>query len=740
MVNQAPLARGFPYQDPDLPIEERVADLLARMTCEEKVGQMCQMEGRREPERWVREKGYGSLLHTLGPACVELQKIASETRLGIPVLFGIDAIHGHAFWPKATVFPTQLGLSCSWNPELVHEVGRITALEVSLTGVHWTFSPVLGTARDLRWGRIDETFGEDPYLIGVLGAALIRGYQGDDLGSSEVGRHLGDPHTILACAKHYAGYPGTQGGRDSSEADLSRRNMRSLYLKPFEDAVRAGCATFMAGYQSVDGLPCSVNRWLLKDVLKDEWGFEGFVVTDWNNVGRLHEEQKVCATLGEAVQRAAEAGNDMIMTTPAFYEHATQLVQEGKLDSSHIDEACRRILQLKFMLGLFDENRYADPQAGEALMGCAEHRQVALESAYQSIVLLKNEGGLLPLTEEVQRIAVIGPNADDIQAQLGDWVSWSGQLGESALTRDRESVVTVLDGIRNRAPQGCRVEYVRGCDVVNVQDAHLEAAVEAAGAADVAVVVLGDDLRLTGETHDRANLDLSGRQQQLLEAVYATGTPVVLALISGKPLTVPWAARHIPAILEAWNPGLEGGAALAGILFGDRCPSGKLTLSVPYHVGQQPIYYNLVPGWHGPQRYVDMPAEPLYAFGYGLSYTTFEYSRLRLESDRLEAGETLQVCVEVRNTGQREGTEVIQLYVNDLYSSVTTPAKELKAFARVELAPGETRSVELAVRYERLALVNQNLETVVEPGEFEVMVGGSSRDCDLLKATFEVVG
>lgn len=739
MASQARSVEQLPYQDMSLSIDERVADLLARMTLEEKVGQMCQMDGRRDPEHWVREKGFGSLLHTLGPISQYLQKMAAETRLGIPLLFGIDAIHGHAFWPTSTVFPTQLGLSCTWNPELVHEVGRITAIEASATGMHWTFSPVLGTVRDLRWGRINETFGEDPYLIGVLGAALIRGYQGDDLESEEVGLHLAEPHTILACAKHYAGYPGTQGGRDASEADLTRRNMRSLFLKPFQDAARAGCATFMTAYQSIDGLPCTVNRWLLWDVLKQGWGFEGFVVTDWNNIGRLRDEQKVCATLEEAVQRAAEAGNDMIMTTPAFYEHAIQLVRGGKLDVAHIDEACRRILRIKFALGLFDGNGYTDQQASESLIGCAEHRQVSLESAYQSIVLLKNEGGLLPLADDVQQIAVIGPNADDAQAQLGDWVSWSGQLGKHALQRERESVVTLLDGIRDRVRPGCRVDYARGCDVLDPTDADIAGAAALAVDADVAVMVLGDDLRLTGETKDRANLDLSGRQQQLLEAVHATGTPVVLILINGKPLTIPWAAQHIPAILEAWNPGLEGGAALAGILFGDRNPSGKLTLSVPYHVGQQPVFYNLVPGWHGPQHYVDMPVEPLYAFGYGLSYTTFAYSNLRLGSELLAEGETLKVCVDVQNTGPCAGTEVVQLYVNDVYSSVTTPSKELKAFARVDLAPGERCSVELSVAYEQLALVNASLDSVVEPGQFEVMVGSSSRDCDLLKATFEVV-
>jgi len=722
------MSETIAYKDPQRPVAERVEDLLDRMTLEEKVGQMCQMDGRREPERWVREKYVGSLLHVMGEVTQELQKLAEKNRLGIPIIFGIDAIHGHAFWPTATVFPTQLGLSCSWNPELIEKIGRITAKEASYTGMHWTFSPVLGTARDLRWGRIDETFGEDPYLIGVLGSALVRGYQSDD---------LADPHTILACAKHYAGYSETQGGRDASEADFPKRKMLSLFLRPFRDVVEAGCATLMTAYQSIDGVPCTANRWLLWDVLKEEWGFEGFVVTDWNNVGRMHAEQKVCATLEEAAQDAAEAGNDMIMTTPEFFEAAVGLVQSGELNVAHVDEACRRVLRLKFKLGLFDENRYVDLEQGQDVIGCAEHRQVALESAYQTIVLLKNQDNLLPLNDDLERIAVIGPNADDVTAQLGDWVSWSGQLGAHAKARSRESVVTVLDGIRQRVGSTCRVDYCKGCDVIAPGAEEIAEAAERARAADVAIVVVGDNLALNGEGRDRANLDLSGGQQQLLEAVYATGTPLVVVLINGKPLSIPWAAQHAHAILEAWNPGMEGGTAIAGILFGDRNPSGKLTISFPYHVGQQPVYYNQIPGWHA-EHYVDMPKEPLFAFGYGLSYTRFVISNLRLLTKELAAGERLRVEVDVENTGEREGTAVVQLYVNDVYSSVTTPVKELKAFQRVGLEPGEKKAVLLEVPYERLALVNQNLETVVEPGEFEVMVGSSSRDQDLLKNKFKV--
>jgi beta-glucosidase len=725
------MSSRFLYQDASRPVAERVEDLLGRMTLAEKAGQMCQMNGRDGAEAFLQEHQVGSFLHMLGEETNALQAQAAKTRLGIPVLFGIDAIHGHAFWPTSTVFPSQLALSCSWNPELVTEVGRITAREVAYTGVHWTFSPVLGTTRDLRWGRVGETFGEDPYLIGVLGSALVRGYQGDD---------LSDPETIAACGKHYAGYSGAQGGRDSAEADLSERAMRSIYLPPFRAAVKAGCATLMAGYHAVDGVPCSANRWLLTDVLREEWGFEGFVVSDWKNVEHMNDEQRVSPDLTDAARRVVMAGNDVAMNTPGFTELVIHLVEQGALDESLVDRAVRNVLRLKFELGLFDANRYAELEKGAEVIGCAAHRTVALEAAYQSVVLLKNADDLLPLGDGIRRIAVIGPNADDPLAQLGDWVQWSGQLGEAGLPdRSRESVVTVLDGIRARAGAGRVVEYAHGCDVLDTRSEEIAAAVELARAADVAVVVVGDTLALAGECRDRANLDLSGGQQALLEAVYATGTPMVVVLLSSKPLTIPWVAEHVQSLVVAWNPGLEGGTAVAGILFGDRNPSGKLTVSFPHHVGQQPVYYNLIPGWHGEPKYVDLPQEPLFPFGYGLSYTRFAYSNLRLAADVLAEGEALQVWVDVENVGERAGVEVVQLYVNDLFSSVTTPLKELKSFARVELEPGERRTVQLAVAYEQLALVNADLETLVEPGPFEVMVGGSSRDEDLLKDRFEVV-
>jgi beta-glucosidase len=718
----------LPYQDPQRPNDERVQDLLARMTLEEKIGQMWQMPSYGEAKKWISENHIGSFLHSMGQETNDLQELAAETRLGIPLIFGIDAIHGHAFWHESTVFPSPLALSCSWNPDLIEQVGRITAKEVAATGVHWTFSPVLGTARDLRWGRIDETFGEDPYLIGVLGQAIVRGYQGDD---------LSDPDTILACGKHYAGYPYTQGGRDASEADITQRQMRATFLKPFHDAVDAGCATLMTAYQAIDGIPCTANSWLLRGVLRDEWGFEGFVVTDWDNVGRMHTEQMVSPTMEDATKRAVEAGNDMMMSHFFFPESALELAKSGQLDESLINEAARHVLRLKFELGLFDENRYTDLSRGDEILGCEEHRQAALEAACQSIVLLKNERNILPLSKD-GAIAVIGPNADDVAAQLGDWTTYSHHLGQWRKL-PAEEIVTVLDGIRDRAGDGCRIDYAKGCDVLKPDTGKIAEAAELAGAADVAIVVIGDVIDQTGETKDRADLDLSGGQQALLEAVHATGTPMVVVLVNGKPLSIPWVAKNAHAIVEAWNPGMMGGAAVASILFGDRNPSGKLTISFPYHVGQQPVYYNQNPGWHGsPPSYIDMPVEPLFPFGYGLSYTTFSYSNLKVLTQKITDGEPVRVEVDVANTGERAGVEIVQLYINDLYSSLTTPVKELKAFRRVVLEPGERKTVQFEVPFAQLALVNAGLETVVEPGTFEVLVGSSSRDRDLLKDTLEV--
>lgn len=724
------------YTDLSKSPKERAQDLISKMTLEEKIGQMCQIDGNKDPEFWIKERNIGSFLHVTGDEAIRLQKMAEEqTRFGIPLLFGIDAIHGHAFHSGATVFPSQLALSSSWNPQLTERVGNITAKEVSVTGLHWTFSPVLCLARDARWGRVDETFGEDSYLTGKLAAAMIKGYQGED---------LAHPESILACAKHFIAYGETHGARDATESDVSERKLRSIFLPPFRDAVNAGCTTIMTAYQAIDGLPCSANEWLLKDVLKDELGFDGFVITDWDNVGHMHNLQKTASSIKEASEIAIKCGNDMIMSTPDFFVNAIELVKEGVIPESSIDAACFRILETKFKLGLFDHKRYPDTDKYQVFMGCEEHIEASYHSALESIVLLKNKDNLLPIPDSVKKIAVIGPNANDVQAQLGDW-SFGPRYHPEIPTLeynddyDISNIVTVLDGIKKRAGKDIEVYYEKGCDVIDPEIENIKDAVNIAKKSDVIIAVIGDTIVLNGETRDRAYLNLTGAQEKLLKALKDTGKPLIVVLINGKPLTIPWVKKNADAIVEGWNPGMEGGNAISSVLFGDYNPSGKLSISFPEAVGQQPVYYNQLPGWHG-GKYADIETESLFHFGYGLSYTTFEYSSLKTSKPVIEHDKDLIVSVQVKNTGKVAGSEIVQLYINDIYTSLTTPVKELKGFKKVFLNPGEIKTVEFKLPFISFSFINRNCKSCVEPGEFEIMVGSSSKDEDLFKTIVEYKG
>ncbi|MFX0121104.1 MAG: glycoside hydrolase family 3 N-terminal domain-containing protein [Candidatus Hodarchaeota archaeon] len=721
-----------PYKDPSLPSHERTKDLMSRMTLEEKIGQMCQLDLSHDPTIWIYERNIGSYLNAKWEDTQRLQKMALETRLKIPLIFGIDAVHGHCFHDGATVFPSQLAMSCSWNPNLLEEVARITALEMIHTGFHWTFSPILCIGRDPRWGRVNETFGEDPFLVGVLASAMVRGYQGNS---------LSDPESVLACPKHFVAYGETIGGRDSTEAEVSKRKLKSIFLPPFKAVVDTGCGSIMAGYHSIDGTPCSANSWLLKEVLKKEWGFKGFILTDWANVTWLHELQRVAPSLLDAAEIALSSGNDMIMSTPEFYNIIIKRIKEGHIYEKLIDEACSRILEVKFRLGLFEQKGLLKTDPNGGIIGCLAHKKKALEAALQSLVLLKNDNNLLPLRENIGKIAVLGPNADNSIAQLGDWsfgkvLNWPPRDSD-VVNGHKDNIMTVLDGIKKRVKDQSSLLYVKGCDVLNLDDKDIQKAVHAAREANVAIAVVGDNLSLNGEHKDRASLDLTGAQQELLESVKATGTPLIVVLINGKPLTIPWIAENADAILEAWNPGNEGGNAVANVLFGDFNPCGKLTISFPRHIGQLPIYYNQLPGWHG-GKYIDMDADPLFAFGFGLSYTNFQYSNLNFSKTELKEHERLVVFVDVKNTGHREGTEIVQLYVNDKYSSITTPIKELKGFKHVTLQPGEKKEVNITLLISKLALINSEGVECVEPGEFEIMVGSSSREKDLLKKSIFV--
>jgi beta-glucosidase len=680
------------------------------MTLAEKVGQMMQLNGQIDPIKTVQRIQPGSLLHILNERLAEAMDAAAQTRLGIPLLIGEDGIHGHSFHPGATIFPTQLALASSWDVDLLERVAQVTAREMATTGAHWTFSPVLCLTRDQRWGRTGETFGEDPYLIGELGAAMIRGYQG---------KGLDDPNAVLACAKHYAGYSETQGGRDASEADISRRKLRSYFLPPFERAVREGCMTFMTGYQSMDGLPSTANHWLLREVLKEEWKFDGILVTDWDNVARLHYEQRIAPSLVEAAVIAVRCGNDLVMASPGFFEAAQQAVELGLLLMSEIDEVVRRILTLKFRMGLFENPRRPDGRTAAIVVGSTAHREVNLDAARETIVLLSNDG-TLPLQDgHYETIAVVGPNADNALAQLGDWSLGSSQYSPEYGSQPRVATITILEGICRRAAVSKIVTEL--------------------GNADLSIVVVGDDLPYIGETRSTATLELQGNQNALIDTVAATGKPFVLVLVASKPQVLPPSAMRARAIISCFNPGMMGGQALAEVLFGDINPAGKLAISYPRHVGQQPIFYSQVRGQHG-DRYADLTQSPLFPFGHGLSYTRYLYRKLQVLTPVVEAGQAVQLEFEVENAGSRDGVEIVQAYVTDLLTTVTWVNKTLVAFARVYLKAGETRKVQLSIRYEQLSLVNAYEKRVVEPGDFELSVGGSSEDSALLRDKFSVSG
>jgi len=752
-LNEHVAQQTRPWLDSSKPIDERVQLLMNAMTIEEKVAQMIQISyslvSPPVADEWAR-KGAGSFLHILGDDSRRVQKLATETRLGIPAIFGIDAIHGHAIHNGATVFPTQLALASSWDPSLAERVGRVTAREVSAEGLHWTFSPVLCLGRDLRWGRINETFGEDPYLAGKMGAGIIRGYQGTDVRSKD---------SIAACAKHFIAYGESRGGRDSCEASVTMRGIRATFLPPFAEAVKAGCLTFMAGYQSIDGVPMSANKKLLRGVLKDELGFDGFVVTDWSNVGNLVHRQFVAADISAASRLALEAGNDMIMTTPEFYDATLSLPGAQAL----VDDAVRRILSVKFRIGLFDVAEKvktmsladdASAKAADAVYNCEASQKINLEAVQKSIVLLKNElvGDLpaLPIrgtrdacpVRTVRTIAVIGPNADSVRAQFGDWTFFTHpkpKLDSVPAFR----VTTMLDGIKAFAEkEGIGVLYDKGCDIMDKTKETIISACEIAAKADIVFVAVGDTIVQNGEAHDRADLTLTGKQNDLVYALRLIcdkkNIPLVSILVNGKPLDFSDVANNSDAILETFNSGTLGGEAAAGIIFGTVNPQGRLPISFPRTTGQLPVYYNQTPDWHD-GKYFDCDASPLFAFGEGLSYSAFRYNSVRLSKATASAGETIEVLVSVTNTSCRDGVETVQVYATDLVASVTRPVRELKGFNQVTIASGATVTVSIPLAVDSLSLVNADEKSVLEAGEFEIQAGHDSRKGNLLVAMLTVV-
>lgn len=770
---------NLPYKNPELSTEERIANLLGRMTLEEKVGQMMQLDARSgDLDDLIVNKHVGSILHTSPsdlPKAVET--VNTKTRLGIPLVIGDDCIHGYSFWPGATIFPEQLGMATTWDSEKVQAAGRATAEEVSTTGVHWTFSPVLCIARDTRWGRVGETFGEDPYLIGEMASSIVKGYQG--------GAKAGEPlakDAILACAKHFAGYSETQGGRDASEADLSHRKLESWFLPPFERVAKEGCGTFMLGYESIEGVPVTFNKWLLSDRLRGAWNYQGTLITDWDNVGRSVWEQKVKPDYVQAAADAVKSGNDLVMTTPKFYEGAIEAVKTGLLDESLIDAAVARILALKFRLGLFEDPRLPDQERINAVIGSEEHQQLNLEVAREAVALLKNNG-LLPFNAAgAKRIAVVGPLADDAQTQLGDWAGSSGQINWMPDGHPREMITTVLDGFKQLSPEGCEVVYSRGANIVDLvpdpegefypdgqprpkigvsaklDRALLDEAVENARQSDLIVAVVGDVIQAIGEGCSTATLELLGGQNALIDALSnvarETGKPFVVVLVSSKPQVLPASvigtngvivdetpAEGTSALLWAPSPGMKGGQAIAEIILGETEPSGRLPITFPRHAGQLPVYYNQIRGQHG-NRYADLTQDPAFAFGEGLSYTTFEYGEPTVtnvpESGMFAEIDTVHAEITLTNTGDRKGTEVVQLYIGDIVTSYSWTDRELKAFQRVELEPGESKTVAFDIPVSDCTIVDSEANRIVEPGEFEVLIGHSSRREDLKRTTFTV--
>lgn len=706
-------------------VDKKVEALLARMTLEEKLGQLQQLDGesngnfRPEQVELIRKGLLGSTLNVRGAVRTnQLQRVAvEESRLKIPNLFGFDVIHGYR-----TIFPTPLAEASSWDPALAERSARIAAQEAYSTGLRWTFAPMVDIARDPRWGRITEGAGEDPFLGAAFARARVLGFQGNDYGA---------PGKLLACAKHWVAYGAAEGGRDYNTTDMSEYTLREIYFPPFKAAVDAGVGTFMSAFNDLNGIPTSANRFTLTTVLRDEWKFDGFVVSDYTAVKELINHG-LAANDKEAAEAALNAGVDMEMVSRLFNQHGAALLKEGRVSQATIDEAVRRILRIKFRLGLFERPYIQEAPESTAFLTPA-NRAAAREIAGRSMVLLKNANETLPLNKNVRSIAVLGPLADDRRAPLG-W--WAGD-GKP------EDTVTPLAGIRSKVSPQTKVGYAKGCDTQGDSTAGFAEAVALARESDIAIVFVGEEAEVVGEAASKSSLDLTGRQLDLVKAVHATGKPAIVVLVNGRPLTIGWVVDNSPAILEAWMAGTESGNAISDVLFGDVNPGGKLPVTFPRVVGQVPIYYNHMNTGRPPEpnnrytsKYLDVPWTPLFPFGYGLSYTQFKISNLQLSAQSIAPNGKLTVSVEVQNAGKRAGDEVVQLYIRDVAASMTRPVKELKGFQRVSLQPGEKKRVEFALTAAQLGFWNREMRFVVEPGEFKVMVGPNSEE--VIETTFMV--
>ena len=723
-------------QDNNTEIENKVEALLQKMTMEEKLGQMNQLSpwDFEELAARVRKGEVGSILNVVNPEEInKIQKIAvEESRLGIPILVSRDVIHGYK-----TIFPIPLGQAATFNPQIAEDGARVAAIEASADGIRWTFAPMIDISRDPRWGRIAESCGEDPYLSSVMGAAMIKGYQGDS---------LNDPTAIAACAKHFVAYGAAEGGKDYNSTFIPERVLRNVYLPPFKAAVEAGCATFMTSFNDNDGVPSTANKFVLKDVLRDEWKYDGMVVTDWASAAEMINHG-FCVDGKDAAEKSVNAGVDMEMVSETFIKNLKQSVAEKKVSMETIDNAVRNILRLKFRLGLFENPYVVTPQT---VKYADAHLQIAKTAAEQSVILLKNDAQTLPFTDKVKTVAVVGPMADAPYEQMGTWV----------FDGEKEHTQTPLKAIREMYGDKVNVIFEQGLAYSRDKNVSgIAKAVNAARRADVVVCFVGEESILSGEAHSLANLDLQGAQSQLIKSLAATGKPVVTVVMAGRQLTISDEVEASDAVLYSFHPGTMGGPAIADILFGKVNPSGKTPVTFPRMTGQAPIYYahnktgrpanptemliDEIPVEAGQTSvgcrsfYLDAGNSPLFPFGYGLSYTNFEYSDLKLASDKLTVDGEVNVSVNLKNVGKYDGTEVVQLYVQDKVGSVTRPVKELKAFQRVELKAGESKTVTFTLPVSDLAFWRYDMTYGVEPGDFKLWVGTNSAEG--LSADFTVI-
>ncbi|WP_287678138.1 beta-glucosidase BglX [Bacteroides sp.] len=736
---------------PESEMDAFIDDLMSKMTLEEKIGQLNlpasgeiitgQAKSSNVAER-IRKGQVGGLLNLKGVERIrEVQKQAVEdSRLGIPLLFGMDVIHGYE-----TIFPIPLGLSCTWNMEAIEKSARIAAIEASADGICWTFSPMVDICRDARWGRIAEGSGEDPYLGSEIARAMVRGYQGDGMKRND---------EIMACVKHFALYGGAEAGRDYNTVDMSRQRMFNDFMPPYKAAVEEGAGSMMAAFNDVDGIPATGNKWLMTDLLRNDWGFDGFVVSDYTGVTEMVDHGM--GNIQDVAALSVNAGVDMDMVSDSFMGTLVQSVKEGKVSEETINTACRRILEAKYKLGLFeDPYKYCDLERPAKQVFCAEHREVARKIAAESFVLLKNEGNILPLQKK-GTVAVIGPLANTKANMPGTW----------SVAAVAQNIPTLVEGMKHALGDKVNIITAKGSNLMsdaayeeratmfgrslgrdNRTDKQLlDEALRVAAKADVIVAAIGESSEMSGECSSRTELEIPDTQRALLKALLNTGKPVVLTLFTGRPLVLNWEHKNVPAILNVWFGGSETGSAVADVLFGDVNPSGKLTTTFPQSVGQLPLFYAhkntgrpLAEGkWFEKFRsnYIDVSNDPLYPFGYGLSYTTFEYGDVKLSANSMDANGEITATVSVKNTGKYDGNEVVQLYIRDLVASVTRPVKELKGFEKVFIKAGETKEISFKINVEMLKFYNFDIDYVFEPGDFDVMIGPNSRD--LKSARFTV--